>query len=125
MGKLSYILRYLKPIQTCEISTPSIGGGLFIEHGGSTYIAAKKVGKNFYINQCSTVGYSNYTDHPIIGDNVKVKAGAKVFGKCHIGNNVNIGANAVVFKDVPDNCTVIGIPGRIVKINGRKVDQLL
>lgn len=122
IGKLAYSLRYLKPVPTCEISTHEIGPGLFIEHGGSTYIAAKRIRKNFYINQCATVGFSNYTDHPIIGDNVEVKAGAKVFGRCHIGSNTKIGANAVAYKDVPDNCTVVGVLGRIVKQNGVKVN---
>ena len=123
MGKCSIPLRYIKPVPTCEIGTRDIGPGLFIEHGGSTYIAAKSIGKNFYINQCATVGYSNNVDCPIIGDNVSVKAGAMVFGKCKIGNNVNIGANAVVFRDIPDNCTVVGVPGRIVKREGTKIGE--
>ena len=122
---LRFFLLYLRPMPTCEISTKEIGPGLFIEHGGSTYISAKKIGTNFYINQCATVGYSNYTDHPVIGDNVSVKAGAKVFGKCVIGKNVKIGANAVVYKDVPSNCTVVGVPARIVKKDGVKVNESL
>jgi serine O-acetyltransferase len=118
-------LQYLRPLPTCEIHTKEIGPGLYIEHGGATYIAAKSVGKNFYINQSSTVGFSNYTDHPIIGDNVSIKVGAKVFGKCTIGDNVIIGANAIVYKNVPANCTVVGIPGRIVKRDGKRVNELL
>lgn len=121
IGKLSLFLKYVRPIQTCEIKTPNIGPGLFIEHGGATYISAKEIGSNFYINQCATVGYSNYEDAPIIGDNVQVKAGAKVFGACRIGSNSVIGANAVVLKDIPENSTVVGVPGKVIKINGKRV----
>lgn len=125
IGKMSYLLKYIKPVPNCEIHTKSIGPGLFIEHGGATYISARTIGANFYINQCATVGFSNKSDHPDIGDNVSVKAGAKVFGNCKIGNNVVIGANSVVFKNVPDNCVVVGVPGKIVKKNGLKVDLVL
>lgn len=55
-------------------------------------------------------------DAPTIGDNVVVYAGAKIIGGVHIGNNVIIGANAVVTKDVPDNCVVAGVPARIIKM---------
>jgi len=58
---------------------------------------------------------------PKIGDNVYIGAGAKVFGSITIGNNVFIGANSVVVNDVPDNCTVVGAPAKIVKMNGVKV----
>lgn len=58
---------------------------------------------------------------PEIGDNVYIGAGAKVFGSITIGNNVFIGANSVVVNDVPDNCTVVGAPAKIVKMNGVKV----
>lgn len=125
VGRKSFFLKYLRPEVTCEIGTRDIGPGLYIEHGTATYIAAKKIGCNFTINQCATVGYSNAIDAPIIGDNVSVKAGAKVIGKCTIGNNVKIGANAVVVKNVPDNCTIVGVPGRIVKRNGIRVDEPL
>ena len=53
--------------------------------------------------------------HPTIGNNVVVSSGAKVLGSITIGNNVKIGAGSVVLKDVPDNCTVVGVPGRVVK----------
>jgi len=59
--------------------------------------------------------------HPTIGNNVVISAGAKVLGSITIGNNVIIGAGAVVINSVPDDCTVVGVPGRIVKIKGEKV----
>jgi serine acetyltransferase len=62
---------------------------------------------------------------PVIGSNVAIYAGAKVLGNITIGDNVNIGANAVVVKDVPDNCTVVSVPAYIVKRNGIKVREEL
>ncbi len=59
--------------------------------------------------------------HPTLGNNVVVSAGAKVLGSITIGNNVIIGAGAVVIKPVPDDCTVVGIPGRIVRVKGERV----
>ena len=58
----------------------------------------------------------------MIGDNVRIMTGATVFGGISVGNNVTIGANTVVNKDVPDNCVVVGNPARIVKLNGERVD---
>ena len=63
--------------------------------------------------------------HPTLKNNVMVSAGAKVIGDVTIGDNSIIGASSVVLKDVPANCTVIGIPGRIVKENGERVDKAL
>ncbi|MGA1475211.1 MAG: serine O-acetyltransferase, partial [Prochlorothrix sp.] len=62
--------------------------------------------------------------HPTLGDNVVVGAGAKVLGNLNIGNDVRIGAGSVVLRDVPANCTVVGIPGRVVYRSGVKVDPL-
>ena len=97
------------------IPTERIAGGLYIQHGFATIITAKSIGKNAWINQQVTIGY-NGLDAPTIGDNVVVYAGAKIIGGVHIGNNVIIGANAVVTKDVPDNCVVAGVPARIIKM---------
>lgn len=110
-----------KPMDTLYIYTPTIGAGLFIQHGFSTIISAKCIGKNCWINQQVTIGYSDLADTPSIGDDVRITAGAKVFGNINIGNNSIIGANAVVFKDVPPNCTVVGVPAYIVRCNGKKV----
>lgn len=112
-------------MDTLFISTKNIGTGLFIQHGFSTIIAAKSIGKNCWINQQVTIGYSNDNDCPIIMDNVSINAGAKVIGKVTVGENSIIGANAVVVKNVPSNCTVVGVPAYIVKRDGRKVKELL
>jgi serine O-acetyltransferase len=113
------------PMETLYIYTPTIGAGLFIQHGFSTIISARSIGQNCWINQQVTIGFSDLTDTPTIGDNVRITAGAKVFGNITIGNNSIIGANAVVFKDVPPNCTVVGVPAYIVKRDGKKVRKPL
>jgi serine O-acetyltransferase len=102
------------------IECNSIGGSFFIQHGFCTIIAAESIGSFFWVNQQVTIGFKDKSGCPTIGNNVTIGAGAKVLGKIKIGNNVAIGANAVVLKDVPDNCTVVGVPGRIVKLNGVK-----
>jgi serine O-acetyltransferase len=110
------------------IRTDDIGEGLFIQHGFSTIIYAKSIGKDCWINQQITIGqaYRNGGGGiSTIGDNVAIYAGAKVLGNITIENNVKIGANAVVVKNVPDNCTVIGIPAYIIKRNGIKVRERL
>ena len=90
-------------------------------HGDSTYLYAKSIGRNLYINQCTTLGVVG-NNAPVIGDNVRVATGALVLGGIKIGNNVTIGAGAVVVKDVPDNCVVVGNPAKIVKLEGKKVN---
>ena len=105
-----YWLRlWYSPIDTLYIDTPVIGGGLFIQHGFSTMIAAQSIGENCWINQQVTIGYTG-KGCPVIGDNVMITCGAKVLGDITIGNNVVIGANAVVVKNVDDNQTMVGIP---------------
>ncbi len=104
-----------KPQPLLNINAKDLGGGCFIQHGFATIIAAKSVGENLWINQCVTIGYSNATDCPTIGNNVTIGAGAKVIGDVHVGDNVIIGANAVVVKDVPDNAVVGGVPAKILK----------
>ncbi len=101
-----------------------IGAGLFIQHGFSTIVMAD-IGKNCWINQQVTIGYKDKKGRPTIGDNVRITAGAKVIGKISIGNNAIVGANAVVVKDVPDNCVVVGVPAYIIKKDGIKVNLKL
>lgn len=118
----SFLNLFYPKLSTLFIHTANIGGGLYIQHGFSTIIAAKSIGTHCFINQQVTIGYSNGTDSPVIGNNVKVSAGAKVIGNVFVGNNCKIGANAVVIKNVPDNCTVVGVPGYIIKKDGIRVN---
>lgn len=100
-----------------------IGGGLFIEHGFSTIITCRHIGDNCYINQQVTIGYSDEIHSPYIGNNVEIKAGAKVIGNVHIGDDVIIGANAVVVKDVPAHSIVVGVPAKIIKTRKTMTDN--
>jgi serine O-acetyltransferase len=107
------------------IGTRDIGPGLVFHHGWSTYIEAKSIGKDCWIFQHVTIAYANETDHPTIGDNVTIYCNSLLIGNIKIGNNVVIGAGSVVVKDVPDNCVVVGVPARIVKRNGVRVEEVL
>lgn len=108
---------FYPPMDTLYIDAFEIGGGLYIQHGFATMIAAKSIGKNCWINQQVTIGYNGHGDPPVIGDNVMITCGAKVLGAICIGNHVTVGANAVVIRDVPDHCVVGGVPARILKTN--------
>jgi serine O-acetyltransferase len=124
--KTSRFISFLCPkMNTLFINCPTIGPGLFIQHGFATIIEAKSIGKNCWINQQVTIGFSNERDCPVIHDNVIIIAGVKIIGNVIIGNNSKIGANSVVVKNVPENCTVVGIPSYIVKRNGLKVKEYL
>jgi serine O-acetyltransferase len=114
-----------KPMPTLHLTCPSIGPGFFIQHGYATALSAQSIGKNCSINQCAAVGWTDRSRPPVIGDNVHIKNGAKVLGPITVGDNVTIGANAVVVKDVPSNCVVVGVPARIVRRNGVRVDEKL
>lgn len=104
-----------------------IGTKFFIDHGFGVVIGeTAEVGDNVTIYQGVTLGGNGKEcgkRHPTIGSNVVIGAGAKLLGSFTVGSNVNIGANSVVLSDVPDNSTVVGIPGRVVKMNGEKVLQ--
>jgi len=102
------------PLSTLQITPTQIGPGLFIQHGLATVVAARKIGANCFIGQNVTIGFSNRTDSPTIGDNVTISAGAKVIGNVTIGDDSTVGANTVVIGDVPPNVTVFGVPGKIV-----------
>jgi serine O-acetyltransferase len=104
-----------RPLESLYIVTPSIGPGLFIQHGFSTIIAAKSLGENCWVNQQVTIGFSNVDDCPTLGNNVSVKAGAIVIGDIRIGDNAIVGAGAVVVEDVPPGCTVVGVPARVIR----------
>jgi serine O-acetyltransferase len=103
-----------------------IGKGLFIDHGMGVVIGETAViGDNVLLYQGVTLGGTGMEKgkrHPTIGDNVVIGAGAKVLGNITVGDNSYIGANAVVIKEVPPNSTVVGVPGRITKQEGKKID---
>ena len=114
-----FIKWMLPPDPTLHIWCPSIGPGAHFEHNYATYLNAERIGSNFYCLQLVTLGNDGKMQRPIIGDDVKIFTGATVFGGVTIGNHVTIGAGAVVSKNVPDNCTVIGNPAYIVKKDGQ------
>jgi serine O-acetyltransferase len=100
-----------------------IGEGLFIDHGMGVVIGeTAEIGDNVTLYQGVTLGGTGKEKgkrHPTIGSNVVISTGAKVLGSITIGDNVKIGAGSVVLKDVPADCTVVGVPGRIVKKKGK------
>ena len=111
-----FLSLFARPLLLLDISsTAEIGGGLIVQHGYGTIIAPRKIGKNCWVNQGVTIGYTNDADCPTLGDNVTVYAGAKILGDVHVGNNVVVAANAVVVKDVEDNCVVGGVPAKVIK----------
>jgi serine O-acetyltransferase len=95
-----------------------IGEGLMLAHRGGIYIGPCVIGRNCNISQETTIGQGRIGTErfgvPTLGDGVYVAPGAKLFGKITIGNDVSIGANAVVSKDIPDRAVVVGNPGRVV-----------
>lgn len=102
--------------------TTKVGCGFYIGHFGNIVVNELSViGNNCNISQGVTLGIKNrgqYQGCPRIGDNVYIGPGAKIIGAVNVGNNVAIGANCVVTKDVPDNAVVVGIPGKIISFNG-------
>ena len=104
-----------------------IGKGLFIDHGNGVIIGETAIiGDNVTLYQGVTLGGTGKETgkrHPTLRDNVMVSAGAKVIGSFTIGENSKIGAGSVVLEEVPPNCTVVGVPGRIVKRENRKVPR--
>lgn len=88
------------------------GGGLYIQHGFATIIAAEQVGENFWVNQQVTIGYKN-GKAPIIKDNVSVFAGAIIIGGVTINSYSKVGAGAIVTNNIPENATVISPKARI------------
>jgi serine O-acetyltransferase len=99
-----------------------VGPGCYVGHFGGITISYKaRIGKNCNISQGVTIGQSYRGGHqgtPTLGDGVYVGPGAKLFGNIKVGNNVAIGANCVVTKDVPDNAVIVGVPGMVISYNG-------
>ena len=105
----------------------TLGSGFRIYHTGD-FLHVKKncrIGKNCTLLPGVVIGNKNLDDDDswaILGDNCYIGLGAKIFGQVSIGNNVVIGANSVVVKDIPDNCVVSGIPAKIIKKDGQKYE---
>ncbi|MCK8827993.1 serine O-acetyltransferase [Natroniella acetigena] len=122
---ISQVSRFLTGIEIHPGA--KIGSGLFIDHGMGVVIGeTTEIGDNVTVYQGVTLGGTGKETgkrHPTLGDNVMVSAGAKILGSIEIGNNVKVGAGAVVLKSVPDNCTVVGIPGKVVVRDGQKIQQ--
>lgn len=106
----------------------SIGEGVFIDHGMGVVIGeTSEIGDNVTMYQGVTLGGTGKEKgkrHPTVGRNVVIAAGAKVLGPITIGDNSKVGAGAVVIRDVPPNCTVVGIPGKVVMREGEPVVDL-
>jgi serine O-acetyltransferase len=126
-----FMMTIMKVLTGMEIHPRAeIGNSLFIDHGvglvvGETVI----IGNNCTLFQNVTLGGTGKHSgkrHPTLGDNVFVGAGATLLGPINVGNNVRIGAETfIIMHNVPSNCTVVGVPGKIVKLNGQKVNKKL
>ena len=114
-----------RPLDSFEINCASIGPGLVVAHGYGAVLTAHRVGANCTLHQQVTIGWRSLRRPsgrafaeplrpPILGDNVFLGTGAKVLGGISIGNNVLVGANAVVIQDVPDGFTAVGVPARLL-----------
>lgn len=121
IGITKYFLNFICPkLSTLTIGTKNIGEGLYIQHGFATGIGAKSIGKNCWINQQVSIGHF-HGGCPTILDNVTIRTGAVIIGEITIGNNVVIGANATVFTDVPDNCTVFPPHSKVMHWNDKNM----
>jgi serine O-acetyltransferase len=123
---LSHVSRLLTGIEIHPGA--KIGSGFFIDHGMGVVIGeTTEIGDNVTLYQGVTLGGTGKERgkrHPTIGDNVVIAAGATVLGAITVGDNSVVGAGAVVIRPVPPNCTVVGVPGRIVVREGKKVPTI-
>ncbi len=119
----AYIVRSVTGIEIHPAA--KLGMQFFIDHGMGVVIGETAVvGENVTIYQGVTLGGTSTKKekrHPTLGSNIVIGAGAQVLGNITVGNYVQIGANSVVVRDVPPYSTVVGIPGRIVKMNGKTI----
>lgn len=122
---ISQFSRFMTGIEIHPGAT--IGKGLFIDHGMGIVIGeTSEVGDDCTIYHNVTLGGTGHDTgkrHPTLGNNVLVSTGAKILGPIYIGDNARIGANSVVLKNVEPNATVVGVPGNVVRLNGRPVDK--
>jgi serine O-acetyltransferase len=120
---VSHVSRFLTGIEIHPAA--KLGRGLFIDHGMGVVIGeTAEVGENVTLLQGVTLGGTSTRRekrHPTLGDNVVVGAGAKIIGGFTIGDGSRIGAGSVVVREVPPNCVVVGVPGRITYRDGQRV----
>ncbi|MBR5913124.1 MAG: serine O-acetyltransferase [Selenomonadaceae bacterium] len=120
---VSNFCRFLTGIEIHPGAT--IGDGLFIDHGTGIVIGeTAEIGKNVTLYQGVTLGGTGKEKgkrHPTIGNNVVVATGAKVLGSFKVGDHAKIGAGSVVLREVPPYATVVGIPGRVVVLHGKRI----
>jgi len=106
----------------------TIGKGLFIDHGMGVVIGeTAEIGDNCTLYQGVTLGGTGKDHgkrHPTLGSNVLVGAGAKILGPFHVGDNARVAAGAVVLEEVPANATAVGVPARIVRLDGVRPSNL-
>ena len=106
----------------------AIGRRLFIDHGSGVVIGeTTEIGDDVTIYQGVTLGGTGKETgkrHPTIGNGVIIGSGAKVLGPFKVGDNAKIAAGSVVLREIPPNCTAVGVPARVVKRDGRRVDPM-
>lgn len=123
---LSMLARLLTGIEIHQGAT--IGQGFFIDHGMGVVIGeTTEIGDDVTLFQGVTLGGTGKEKgkrHPTIQDGVVIAAGASVLGPITIGSNSRVGAGAVVISDVPENCTVVGVPGRVTVCSGERVSPI-
>lgn len=106
----------------------TIGKGLFIDHGMGVVIGeTAEIGDNCTLYQNVTLGGTGKDQgkrHPTLGDNVMVGSGAKVLGPFKVGDNARVAAGAVVLSEVPPNATAVGVPAKIVRLNGERIADM-
>lgn len=123
---LSQLAKFLTGVEIHPAA--KIGRRLVIDHGTGIVIGATaEIGDDCLLYQGVTLGGTGKDvgkRHPTLGNNIMVGCGAKILGPFKVGDNARIAANSVVLREVPENATVVGVPGRIVKISGEKHDHI-
>ena len=121
---IAYVSRALTGIEIHPAA--QIGQGLFIDHGSGVVIGETAVlGDNVTLYQGVTLGGTGFATgkrHPTVEDDVTIGSGAKLLGPIVIGRHAKIGANSVVITDVPSDSTVVGNPGHVVRVDGKRPD---
>jgi serine O-acetyltransferase len=122
---ISYLARTVTGVEIHPAA--KIGGEFFIDHGSGVVIGETvEIGERVTLYQGVTLGGTGFQRgkrHPTVGDDVTVGAGAKLLGPIAVGDGAKVGANTVVVEDVPPGATVVGNPGRQVRVNGRRVEE--